>query len=214
MVWPGTHVCCSPGRPLGSCCPPGPCSSPHRTPPPPPAELHRSRSQDNRALGAEGNVVSPAAAGVQRSQHRGWGSPPGHRRLCSTRITTAAAVPGEGSRPQHDPSVTHLRLALGAPPLPPGPAPLARTALLPSQSEIRVQAWLGHSLFEGKTGIRGKARRCLRAHHSLLHAQTPVPAQQKLVSKRSSTSVAHGELGMHRNQQGDLRGYGSTLWVI
>lgn len=152
----GRVVCCSPGRPLGSCCPPGPCSSPHGTPPPPPAELHRSRSQDNRAL----------------------------------------------------------RLALGAPPLPPGPAPLARTALLPSQSEIRVQAWLGHSLFEGKTGIRGKARRCLWAHHSLLHAQTPVPAQQKLVSKRSSTSVAHGELGMQRNQQGDLRGYGSTLWVI
>lgn len=70
VVPPGTHVCCGPGWPLGSCCPRG-------TPLPPPAQLHRSRSQESRVLGAEGDLVSAAAAGVQRSQHRGWGPPQG-----------------------------------------------------------------------------------------------------------------------------------------
>lgn len=150
MVSPGTHVCCGPGWPLGSCCPRG-------TPPPPPAQLHRSRSQESRVLGEKGDLGSAAAAGV----------PP------------RAAAPGEVLvRGRSPPSVTHLRLALGAPPLRPAAAPGACTALLPSQSETRARVWRGRSLFEGKNRDQGRGATDLGTPQPLT---CTAPAHQKLV---------------------------------
>lgn len=175
VVSPGTHVCCGPGWPLGSCCPCG-------TPPPPPAQLHRSRSQESRVLGEEGDLGSAAVAGVPPRasallhQGRSWqteGAPPvsptcgwlwGHRLSVPLRLRG------------------HARLFF----------------LLNPRQELRFGEVAVCS--RAKTGIRGEAR-LIWAPHNLSHAQ-PLP------TKSSSPPLRRcADLGAHRNRQGDLRGH-------
>lgn len=94
---------------------------------------------------------------------------PSQRRL-STAITGDTSVPVAEGRDRNHPGkrpgarilaqkksgVTHLRLAPGTRLLPPGVPPPACTALLLFRSKVRIQAWIGRSLFKSKTDIRGK----------------------------------------------------------
>lgn len=93
-------------------------------------------SQHRLSIAITGDTSVPVAEGRDHNRPRKW---PGARILA-----------------QKKPSVTHLRLAAEICLLLPGLTLPVRTALLLFRSEIRVQVWIGHSLFKSKTDIRGK----------------------------------------------------------
>lgn len=106
-------------------------------------------------------------------------------------------------------SITHLQLASGTPPCPPGLALLVHMALL-FPFAIRLQAWLGHSLLKDKTNIRDVKHLC-RCIHCLLHvlsSYSPHPIHQNLISKQAAREELQAKTG---SSMEDLK---STLRLI
>lgn len=176
----------------------------------PPSQAHRaaaSLQHSTQQLRAQGRLSRLPMCPCTRPL-----CPPLAQTVHSHRGATSAPVaPGrDRGHPrvlaQKKPSVTHLWVALGTRRLPPGPAPLAHTALLLSRSETRVQAWTGHSLLKNKTDITGETQQglCGCTHSLSTRSQswlckTPSPAG-------AASVPAHGELRLQQGPAGSAYG--------